>query len=274
MARSLLVFSGGGARGALHVASAEKVHRETEVAGAVGISIGASHALAAASGQIPRMRPMWEDIDRQSDFMELTPLTPGDGLHSLRPLREMLTEEDWGPVKLPLWVGVFDYQKAEPRLVDCRDLERRRVINWVLASSQIPVVHDAQAIGAKFWGDGGIHSPVPIPKGFWTQFDELHVIISTPLMRLDHVEPEDVDGAWEQGMRMLDYMVHRSVLESVRQLKLMARRRRDIPIYLYAPKNWRVVGPTFDRRAQHLREQIARRLEHGELMARTPKRLR
>lgn len=278
MTRSHLIGSGGGNRGSLHPLIYEWLADRTEIVGYDGSSISAAHGYAVTTDNVDHIRPMWEGIRQQSDFMRKTWLTPVNGLHTLEPLRKLLAEQRWGRPHFDFGVGIFDWQRAEHRIVNLRGRPLWKVLDYVIASCSIMAIHDRVTVGGRLVGDGGHHSPIPVrPFGAdddWLDgIDEVHVLLCRPLEGLPVVDAHETDGPLEMLMRFIDYATHQALLRSLAVLRQWAQSRRDIAFWVYAPRDWDITGPTFESNDRRLRRQIADRIAHGRWMLAHRKRL-
>lgn len=264
--RSLVVLTGGGTRGCFQVAPIERIHRETRIGAVVGASIGAENGYGVATRQVEAIRPFWLEIKR-GEFFQRRTLNPLDGLYTLNPLFKRIEEKRWGLPQIPFYVGVFNWTLGRHELVRLNHRPLADVLDLMRASSSIVGIHDVLKFGDHYLGDGGHDTPLPVPGRWWAEYDEVHVISCRPLDPIPPVDNEKVDDVLGQLARWGDHVTAVRLRHSWRRLKRMARRREDIPIYFYAPKDWSHVHPTFPKKDRDLREAIARGLEHGEWMA-------
>lgn len=260
-----VLLSGGGARGALQVAALERLApRATAYA---GTSVGAVHACAAASGRVEHVRAFWLDVDRVGVFMRRQ-LDVWNGLYSLEPLRRWMVELDALAPRDPLWVGTYDYARAEHRL-----LRVSGTTTWtpaavwaaICCSASIPFQHEpARHITGEWLGDGGIDQPLPpVPPG---EYDEVHAVFCVPRGPLPRLRPEDVSGPVEQFARALDHFVARAVARCHAGLRRYKRAHPNTRVLVYEPVSWAEVGATFDASEDRIRA----RLDHGRWMADHP----
>jgi len=272
---SIAIFAGGGARGALHVGPACHICTTTRVTQGRGSSIGAFTKYAVTTGHHEELGDLWQEVRRQGDFMKKN--LPFDGVHTLNPLIKWVGGLGWGVPKVPSYVGVFDWQTREHVFWSTHDVELAEALERMRASASIMVIHDRFERDGRFWGDGGHASPLPIVKykrrEWWNQYTGgVHLVLSVPTLDLPDLAPSEVNGPFKQLMAWMDYKNHESVIASVRWYRQLAK-RISVPVLLYAPRDWKVAGPTFDSDAKDLREQIDRRIEHGAWMVENRRRL-
>lgn len=255
-----VLLSGGGARGALQLAAVERL---APIATAwAGTSVGAINACAAASGRVRELVDFWGQIDGASDFQR-SQIDVWGGLTSLAPLeREMRRRQALQP-RAPTWVGVYDYQRAEHRLLRLRGSEDQ-VWAAVRCSASIPIQHEPAAIGEDWLGDGGIDQPLPpVPPG---RYDEVHAVFCAPDLPLRRLDPRRVNGPLEQAARAIDHLVARSVALCHARLRRYKRKNPGTRVYVYEPVSWDETGPTFAADRTTIRDRI----EHGRWMANNP----
>lgn len=267
MRKALIVGSGGGTRGALFPFIYERIESDPQVTigGMVGTSINAVHAYAVCTENTFALRGIWENIRGQQDFMR-NDLNPLNGMYSLKPLRKLMLEQRWGMPVRDMFVGVFFFRGGGHRLVRCKHRPVEDVIDWVLASSSLAGIHNVFSINNEPVGDGGHHSPLPVPFDLWEDYNEVHILVSRPDGRIPEVEEKEVDGPIGQIARYSDYQSTVGINASLAAFRRMANQRPDIEFYLYRPRDWGSTGPTFERNDRELRRLIQRRLAHGEWM--------
>lgn len=270
--RSLILGSGGGTRGALHPYILERLEEETDIACMVGTSINAVQSYAVCTENTGALRGIWLDLKAQTDFMRRN--LPHDGLHSLKPLRKLMEEQRWGMPTREMHVGIFNWESGRHEIWRCNDRPVDDVIELAIVSSSILGIHDDVTWQGVERGDGGHWSALPVPNRWWNQYDEVHVLLSRPYkLALPALAKKQVNGLLEKAMRYSDVSTHRSLRLTMQRIRRMAARRPDIPFYVYAPKNWRLTGPTFVPDNREFRELTRARLQHGLWMFENRERL-
>ncbi len=267
---TLLLLSGGGARGAFQVAPIEHILEHHGIDAVCGTSVGAINGSAVASLMVEKLREIWNQVEGRKLFMK-TNLDLWKGLYQFGPLRRLLeAEQVLEDLKMRFHVGIMDMARLKHSLrrVDrAKKLERR--IDMVLASSSIPLIHEVCNLAGRVVADGGIHSPLPIPPRWWKEYDEIHAVFCSSSDWPPEVAQEECNGAMDVMMRTLDYYNYRAVKAAHARLRAMKKAAPEKKIFVYEPENWAVVGPTFDAD----RTTILRRLRHGEEMVRLRREL-
>jgi NTE family protein len=154
-----LALSGGGARGFVH-AGVLKALDEAHLRPAAlsGASMGALIGALYASGVKPEMmvrilhRPEWTSLPAWIGFK--------GGFGTLELLRAQLQEhikaECFEDLNIPLTVSVTNLNKACNELISSGPL-----MDWLIASSSVPVVFNPVLISSQYYVDGGLTVNLP-----------------------------------------------------------------------------------------------------------------
>lgn len=198
MVKRALVLSGGGSKGAFQVgvlkALLETGHQWDSVH---GISVGALNAAYLAMfkpedqpGSLPGLLDIWDNVKSTADIYK--PWAPGKlhyvysmfkgSLNSGAPLRKIV-EASFDAVKLAssgvkLTVGCVSLTSGQYVAIDG---SAPNIIEYILASSHLPLVFEPLTLDGEQWVDGGIRHQIPILEALKERPDEIDVIITSPI---------------------------------------------------------------------------------------------
>ena len=152
-------FSGGGARGILHIGVLEALHKyglHPEIVS--GTSIGAFVGVLYASGMEPLQIL---DVIKTSKIYKLIKWkVPSGGLLDIKKVLSVLKEhipmDDFASLKIPFCCSVTNLNSG---LLEIKN--SGKLFQWVLASASIPLVFEPQIIGGDTYVDGGILNNLP-----------------------------------------------------------------------------------------------------------------
>ena len=139
-----IAFSGGGARGIVHLGVLEALHKygiHPEIIS--GTSMGALVGVFYAAGYEPRQIL---DLVKTSKTIKLFKWQlPSSGLIDLKKLRSVLEknigEDDFSALKKPFYCSVVNLNSGHSEIKSSGKL-----FQWVLASASIPVIFEPQII--------------------------------------------------------------------------------------------------------------------------------
>lgn len=261
--RRALLHSGGNARGALGVPILEHL-APSDFDFAAGVSVGAVNVPEWAAGRVNRLRELYEEVDGLGWYLRRRwPWRWGSGLFSLDRLRDRMAAEGSTPDRLgmPVGVGVYDYEGDRYWTVPAARLTPAAWHDARAASCAIPVVMSGWDVEVtpgvvRRCYDGGMRHVIPrLPA--WRAFDEVHVVLCSPIDRRDVRARVDVDDLRGIVGRTVDVWMDGVVLRDLERLHRYAA--AGVRVVLYAP---RLAGPSFDASPAAMRA----RLEEGVWM--------
>lgn len=155
-----ITLSGGGARGIAHIGVLESLHRhhlypEIVSGSSMGALVGVLYAAGLKPGEIL-------GLVRSSRFFRLIKWhLPQSGLIDLkvveRILREKITSDDFGSLKMPFYCAVSNLNSGKVEFKSEGEL-----IKWVVASASIPIIFEPQLINGFTYVDGGLLNNLPV----------------------------------------------------------------------------------------------------------------
>jgi hypothetical protein len=245
------LFSGGTALGAVQVYPAQMLRKQRGLPSAYsGVSVGATLSLLAGQDRLNEAEALWREVDG-TNFFQKAPVDVWNGRYDLEPLWKRIKKEaNTAAIKIPCWVGVYDYGADTYASIPLHELGTAdEIADAVTCSSNQPwPIHQprqcrTQKGGSLRWcGDGGVKHVLPlVPPG--VEPTEVAAIFCSPIDRKDPLPQEDVNKGWEQGERALTALVDRVVRDDYRRLKVIAS-GGVVPVTVYAPKTW--PGKPFD----------------------------
>lgn len=198
MKKRALVLSGGGSKGAYEVgamkALAEKGAYWTSVhgvsAGALNASWVAMRPPEEQAKNIDELVDIWKGVKSSDNIYKgwapgflkyLWSMWKGS-LHSGAPLRK-LVKSYWDREKsiksgVKLTVGCVSLTTG---LYHAFDQSNDNIMEYILASSHLPVVFEPLTVDGEQWVDGGIRHQIPILDALKERPDEIDVIITSPV---------------------------------------------------------------------------------------------
>lgn len=273
MTRRALLHSGGNARGALAIPVLEHLAETVGVDAYdafAGVSVGAINVPEFASGNIANLRTIYEEVDGIGWYLRM--LWPWQwmrhGIYSLDRLGghiDRLGARFDDLPDAPVYAGVYDYQDDVYRSINAHTLDPREWQAARLASAAIPVVmagvdvHVEPGTTHRCY-DGGMRMVIPDLPG-WETYDEIDVILCSPIDRQDPVPRDKVDTIWETIGRSVDVWIDGVVQRDLERLQRWAA--AGVRINLYAPRE---AGGSFDASP----ETIRMRFDEGAWMAEHP----
>jgi len=220
MIKRALCLSGGGAKGAYQVGALKALSESGRSWNSVhGISVGALNAAWFAMlkpedqpGSIGGLLAIWNGIKTSSDIYK--PWAPlginyimsmwKGSLNSGAPLRALVTK-------------MWDSEKAKASgvklTVGCCSLTTTRyhsilgdnpkILEYILASSHLPLVFEPLLIDEEVWVDGGLRHQIPIIEAIKENPDEIDVIITQPILnfKTSRCPNSEVKSAPQVSMR-------------------------------------------------------------------------
>lgn len=215
-----LCLSGGGAKGAYQVGALKALSEIGRSWTSVhGISVGALNASWLAMlkpedqpGSIDGLIAIWNGIKTSNDIYRpwgpfglkyIMSMWKGS-LNSGAPLRE-LVKKMWDSQKakesgVKLTVGCCSLTTTRYRAVSG---DNPKILEYILASSHLPLVFEPLLIDDEVWVDGGLRHQIPILEAIKENPDEIDIIITQPIINYETAKcpNSDVKSAPQVSMR-------------------------------------------------------------------------
>lgn len=254
-----LVLSGGGSRGAWQVGALKALAEENRSWDTIhGVSVGAlngawiaMHPKEAQPASIEKLVEIWNRIEKTEEIYApwarwglkyLYSMWKGS-LHTGKPLRKMV-ESFWDGCKIQdsgtkLTVGCVSLNDGRYHAIDHTNM---KILDYVLASSHLPLVFEPLLIDGEYWVDGGIRHQIPILEALKEEPDEIDVIVTSPVLS-NRVEPiKELTSMSKVAIRasevLSDQVYANDYFTIVRAMKSIEKHgfaNREIKIRLYAP---------------------------------------
>ena len=223
MPNRALVLSGGGSKGAFEVGAVDYLVNESGLDFQVitGVSSGSLNSVILAQGhghaglkrQIEVLKALWFGIRSRDDVLlgkflgKLLVLLTAQSLYSPEPLmaklRAAISFDRLRSSGKELRVGAVSLESGNYRAIDQNDPD---LLQWVLASSSIPVAFPPVKIGGESAVDGGVRNVTPLEDAFRAlsalnpdpsdETDEIYIVLASPL------EAELAMGPWKTGLQI------------------------------------------------------------------------
>lgn len=198
MVKRALVLSGGGSKGAFQVGVLKALLEQGNSWHSVhGVSVGALNAAYIAMfkpedqpGSLPGFLDIWNNVRSSGDIYK--PWAPAKlhyaysmfkgSLNSGGPLRTIV-EGGFHASKLAssgvkLTVGCVSLTTGQYVTIDGTS---DKILEYVLASSHLPLVFEPLLIDGEQWVDGGIRHQIPILEALKERPDEIDIILTSPI---------------------------------------------------------------------------------------------
>jgi len=199
MIKRALCLSGGGAKGAYQVGALKALSESGRSWTSVhGISVGALNAAWFAMlkpedqpGSIDGLIAIWNGIKTSNDIYRpwgpfglkyIMSMWKGS-LNSGAPLRQLVKK---------MWDGQKAKESGVKLTVGCCSLTTTRyhaisgdnpkILEYILASSHLPLVFEPLLIDDEVWVDGGLRHQIPILEAIKENPDEIDIIITQPII--------------------------------------------------------------------------------------------
>lgn len=204
-----LVLSGGGSRGAWQVGALKALVEQGNSWDTIhGVSVGALNGSFLAMtpkdqlpAEFPKLLEIWENVNTSNDIYKawspykginyLYSLIKGS-LNSGSPLRKIV-ENNFSKEKLQasgiqLTVGCCSLTSGQYVSIDS---ESPNILEYILASSHLPLVFEPLTLDGEQWVDGGIRHQIPILEALQQRPDEIDIVLTSPVAE-ERVNPSEV----------------------------------------------------------------------------------
>ena len=199
-----LVLEGGGARGSYHVGALKAFEeRNIKFDYIVGTSIGSINGAFAASNDCDKLERLWKSVSSEELFnidenlynairnMEFTKDNIKKGLRTVYSilknagidiihLKELLTdnidEEKFRESNIEYGLATYNISKAKKVQVFKKDIPKGKLIEYLLASSYLPIFKFEKIIDENYYLDGGIYDLCPIDMLLDKNLEKIYVV--------------------------------------------------------------------------------------------------
>lgn len=200
MVKRALVLSGGGSKGAWQVGALKALMETGRSWNTVhGVSVGALNASWIAMHKpeehpscFPGLLKIWENVATSASIYKpwqkwklhyIWSMWKGS-LNSGAPMRK-LVQSCWDDKKIAdsgvrFTVGCVSLTTGMYQSIDAAQTDK--MMEYVLASSHLPVVFEPLEVDGEQWVDGGIRHQIPILDALKERPDEIDVIMTSPIV--------------------------------------------------------------------------------------------
>ena len=212
MTKRALVLSGGGSKGAYQVGALLALTEAGKTWDSVhGISVGALNAAWIAMHKPEELRDsmsglldIWNNVKTNDDIYKawfpwklkyIFSMWKGS-LHTGDPLRQIV-KKFWNTDKalasgVKLTVGCCSLTTTQYHSFS---QDNDKIMEYILASSHLPIVFEPLEIDGELWTDGGLRHQIPIMEALKEDPDEIDVIITQPIT--------NYKTSWEPNHKLL-----------------------------------------------------------------------
>lgn len=203
-----LVLSGGGSRGAWQVGALKALIEQGYSWDTIhGVSVGALNGSFLAmtpknklKEELPKLLKIWNEIESSNDIY--TPWSKIKGINYLcsmfygslnsgKPLRKIVEEnfsrdalQESGTI---LTVGCCSLTSGQYVTIDSSS---NNILEYILASSHLPLVFEPLVVDGEQWVDGGIRHQIPILEALRENPSEIDIVLTSPVAE-ERVNPND-----------------------------------------------------------------------------------
>lgn len=272
--RIALLHSGGNARGGLALPvlrHLERTRGHRRYAAFACVSVGTVNGPEFAAGKLDELEQLYSEVDGINWYLKMQwpwQWWSTGGIYTVDKLRSKIAKRGSRlsdlPGGVPVYSGVYDYQEDCYVSVDSRLCASEA--DWLdarVASMAIPFAMSGwklKAVDGHLCFDGGLRNVIPeLPA--WDTYDEIDVILCSPIGRSDKRGQDELNNMLELLGRTVDVAIDNVVIEDLRRLQRWAD--AGVKINLYAPR-W--AGKSFDA----TRETMELRYTEGEWMVENP----
>lgn len=199
-----LVLEGGGARGSYHVGALKAFKdRNIKFDYVVGTSIGSINGVFAATDEIDKLESLWEGASSKELFgidenlfnairnREFTKDNIKKGLQTVyhviknagidtTALRKMLIEnideDKLRKSNIDYGLATYNISKAKKIQIFKNDIPKGKLIEYLLASSYLPIFKFKKIIDENYYLDGGAYDKCPIDMLIDKKLDNIYVV--------------------------------------------------------------------------------------------------
>lgn len=199
-----LVLEGGGAKGAYQIGAIKALRRKgIKFDGVVGTSIGSINAAFLASNNFNGAYKLWLGTDSkylfgiESDILKaiskrdftldiikkglktISSIVKTNGV-DIKNMKKLLTsninEENLRKSKMDYGLVTYDVSDLKPVEIFKENIPNGKLIEYLIASSYLPLFRYEKIINEKYYIDGGVYARCPIDMLIKKGYDEIYVI--------------------------------------------------------------------------------------------------
>ncbi len=166
MKKTGLALTGGGGKGAYQIGvwkALEELGVFCKIGAISGTSVGALNAVLMVIGDFDNAKKIWESIDKDDLFS----INKGgiSGLCSREGLISQIKKVPLSKLRstIPVFVNLYDVEGWSTKSVEINSLTEEEIIEYLLASSAMPVVYGSVKIHGRKYIDGGITPSGNVP---------------------------------------------------------------------------------------------------------------
>jgi len=252
-----LVLSGGGSRGSYQVGVLKALSEKLGVSWDTvhGVSVGSLNAAWYAMHKkeehiqcVDGLIDIWNSIESSLNIYEpwlplklnyLSSMWKGS-LYTGKPL-EKLIRDFWDPKKLEesgvkLTVGCCSLSTLQYKDVDSLSVDAEKIMQYVLASTHVPIIFEPLFIDNELWIDGGLQHLIPLEAALAESPDIIDVVLSTPIAER-HRSMEGIEGlsAPQVAMRSTMLITNQVLKTDYEFLQRAIRENSHIQFNIYMP---------------------------------------
>lgn len=251
-----LVLSGGGSRGSYQIGALMALSERGIGWDSVhGVSVGALNASWYAMHRkedhpacIGGLVEIWNTVHTSTDIYK--PWLPFNlnyiasiwkgSLNSGSPLRKLVGKY-WSGEKIDesgvvLTAGCCSLSTIKYEDISSKDNDGNKMLEYVLASSHMPIIFEPLKIDGEVWIDGGLRHQIPLQAALDEGADEIDIIVTSPMKSSPTpVFAEDLKSAPQVAVRATLAMSDQVYLEDCLDIYNVMENNPKIKINLYMP---------------------------------------
>lgn len=177
-----LALCGGGGKGAYQIGvwkALDEFGFFRKIKAVSGTSVGALNAVLVAIGDFDNAKKIWNNI-KKDELLSVKNENMNQGLCSREGLISIIRNVPLYKLRfsIPVYVNVHDDESDSTRSIQINQLPEDKIIDYLLASSAMPVVYDRVDIQGKKYRDGGLTGAGNVPIDVLYKNGYRNIIIS------------------------------------------------------------------------------------------------
>lgn len=257
VSKRALVLSGGGSRGSYQVGVLKALSERCRISWDTvhGVSVGSLNAAWYAMHKkeqhpdcIDGLIQIWNSIDSSLNIYEpwlplklnyVSSMWKGS-LYTGKPL-EKLIGDFWDSKKIEesevkLTVGCCSLSTLQYKDVTSLDVGGKKIFDYVLASTHVPIIFEPLFIDNELWIDGGLQHIIPLQAALAESPDIIDIILSTPISeRHRGIEGVESLSAPQVAMRSTMLITNQVLKTDYEFLERAIKENSHIQFNIYIP---------------------------------------
>lgn len=215
-----VALEGGGARGAYHAGAIKALKdRKIMIDAYVGTSIGSINAAIACTGDINKLLKLWKtancqmllDLDEEVvKVLQRKNITRANILKTIQQskkiikskgidtsnirtfLEENIDEDEIRKSEVDFGLVTFNISDTKPIQIFKEDIPKGKLIEYLMASSYLPVFKSSKIIDDKYYFDGGIYDNLPVDMLIDRGYEKIYAVRTNAIGRVKKIKDKRI----------------------------------------------------------------------------------